>query len=214
MTFADPCTGARTTEYRSGADSPRGLDHGQSDGARVPPRWSGHRGRLVAPDESARSCKATPLWAVARRSRYVPLRFTSRDLRRASQEPHERGTGGDGAPGGARGWRDPLRTLRGPVPRAVQSRLARPALGRAPLRRRGCASRRSTSRCQTLSPVSAPKGLGLISDPTLRPAPPARRLMRTAGSETWLRVGISSVGKKSRFAKGTLESNASRVLGT
>src|SRR6476646_604541 len=94
VTFADPCTGARTTEYRSGADSPRGLDHGQSDGARVPPRWSGHRGRLVAPDESARSCKATPLWAVARRSRYVPLRFTSRDLRRASQEPHERGTGG------------------------------------------------------------------------------------------------------------------------
>ena len=104
MTFADPCTGARTTEYRSGADSPRGLDHGQSDGARVPPRWSGHRGRLVAPDESARSCKATPLWAVARRSRYVPLRFTSRDLRRASQEPHERGTGGDSKKSDGRGF--------------------------------------------------------------------------------------------------------------
>src|SRR5207342_1730333 len=102
VTFADPCTGARTTEYRSGADSPRGLDHGQSDGARVPPRLSRHRGRLVAPDESARSCKATPLSAVARRSRYVPLRFTSRDLRRASQEPHERGTGASsGGRGGA-----------------------------------------------------------------------------------------------------------------
>ena|SRR6478752_4114252 len=41
-----------------------------------------------------------------------------------------------------------------------------------------------------------PKGLGLISDPTLRPAPPASRLMRTAGSETWLRVGISSCRNK------------------
>ena len=87
-------TGARKKGHKSGADSPRGIDHGQSDGARVPPRWSGHRGRLVAPDESARSRKATLIWAVARRSRYVPLRFTSRDLRRASQEPHEKGTGG------------------------------------------------------------------------------------------------------------------------
>jgi hypothetical protein len=91
---ADPCTGARKTEHRSGADSPRGVDHGQSDGARVHPRWSGHRGRLVAPDESARSREVTLIWAVARRSRYVSLRFTSRDLRRASQEPHEEGTGG------------------------------------------------------------------------------------------------------------------------
>src|SRR5262245_24723544 len=90
---ADPCTGARKNGHRSGADSPQGIDHGQSDGARVPPRWSGHRGRLVAPDESARSRKATLIWAVARRSRYVPLRFTSRHLRRASQEPHEKGTG-------------------------------------------------------------------------------------------------------------------------
>ena len=114
MTFADPCTGARTTEYRSGADSPRGLDHGQSDGARVPPRWSGHRGRLVAPDELARSCKATPLWAVARRSRYVPLRFTSRDLRRASQEPHERGTGGGhrGKPNLSRGGQPAAKAIR------------------------------------------------------------------------------------------------------
>ena len=38
--------------------------------------------------------EVTPIWAVARRSRSVPLRFTSRDLRRASQEPHEKGTGG------------------------------------------------------------------------------------------------------------------------
>jgi hypothetical protein len=111
------------------------------------------------------------------------------------------GERGDGAPGGARGWRDPLRALRGPVPRAVQSRFARPALGRAPPRRRGCASRRSTSRSRTLCPVSAPKGLGLISDPTLRPVPPASRFMRAAGSGAWLEVGISSIGIKSRGAK-------------
>jgi hypothetical protein len=49
---------------------------------------------LVAPDESARSREVTLIWAVARRSRYVSLRFTSRDLRRASQEPNEKGTGG------------------------------------------------------------------------------------------------------------------------
>ena len=35
-TFADPCTGARKTDYASGADSPRGIDRGQSIGARVP----------------------------------------------------------------------------------------------------------------------------------------------------------------------------------
>ena len=37
-TFADPCTGARKADYTSGADSPRGIDRGQSVGARVPPR--------------------------------------------------------------------------------------------------------------------------------------------------------------------------------
>ena len=94
-TFADPCTGARKSTDGSGANSPRGIDHGQSGEAHVPPRWSGHRGRLVAPDESARFWKATPFRAVARVSRYVPLRFTSRDTRRASHDPHEKGTGGD-----------------------------------------------------------------------------------------------------------------------
>src|SRR6516225_2457407 len=93
-TFADPCTGARKSTDGSGANSPRGIDHGQSGEAHVPPRWSGHRGRLVAPDESARFWKATPFRAVARVSRYVPLRFTSRDTRRTSHEPHEKGTGG------------------------------------------------------------------------------------------------------------------------
>src|SRR6516165_8054964 len=93
-TFADPCTGARKSTDGSGANSPRGIDHGQSGEAHVPPRWSGHRGRLVAPDESARFWKATPFRAVARVSRYVPLRFTSRDTRRASHDPHEKGTGG------------------------------------------------------------------------------------------------------------------------
>src|SRR6516164_9453094 len=67
------------SRHKSGADSPRGIDHGQSDGARVPPRWSGHRGPLVAPDESARFRNATPDWRSGR-SRYVSLRFTSRDL--------------------------------------------------------------------------------------------------------------------------------------
>jgi hypothetical protein len=52
--------------HKSGADSPRGIDHGQSDGARVPPRWSDHRGPLVAPDESARFRKATPTCGVGR----------------------------------------------------------------------------------------------------------------------------------------------------
>src|SRR6516165_3320227 len=65
-TFADPCTGARKSTDGSGANSPRGIDHGQSGEAHVPPRWSGHRGRLVAPDESARFWKATPFRAVAR----------------------------------------------------------------------------------------------------------------------------------------------------
>ena len=101
-TFADPCTGARKSTDGSGANSPRGIDHGQSGEAHVPPRWSGHRGRLVAPDESARFWKATPFRAVARVSRYVPLRFTSRDTRRASHDPHEKGTGGGATPGIAR----------------------------------------------------------------------------------------------------------------
>ncbi len=45
--FADPCTGARK-RHRSGANSPRGIDHGQSDGARVPPgaRSTGGDGSL------------------------------------------------------------------------------------------------------------------------------------------------------------------------
>ena len=34
---ADPCTGARKAGYRAGADSPRGIDRGQSVRARVPP---------------------------------------------------------------------------------------------------------------------------------------------------------------------------------
>ena len=37
-TFAGPCTGARRARCASGADSPRGVDRGQSIGARVPPR--------------------------------------------------------------------------------------------------------------------------------------------------------------------------------
>ena len=127
-TFADPCTGARKSTDGSGANSPRGIDHGQSGEAHVPPRWSGHRGRLVAPDESARFWKATPFRAVARVSRYVPLRFTSRDTRRASHDPHEKGTGGNigvGSPG-----RSPLRQPHATGP-ASDARL--PALALPPL---------------------------------------------------------------------------------
>ena len=47
----------------------------------------------VAPDESARFAEATPIRAVARRSRYIPRRVTSRDRRRALQEPRDKGTG-------------------------------------------------------------------------------------------------------------------------
>src|SRR3954465_7805603 len=46
---------------------------------------------------------------------------------------------GNGAPGGARGLRGPLRALREPVPRADQGRFARPALGRAPPSAKGAA---------------------------------------------------------------------------
>ena len=92
--FADPCTGARKAVNGSGADSPRGIDHGQSAEARVPPRWSNHRGRLAALCESARFRKDTPFRAVARWSRFVPLRFTTRDQRRHHfKEPREKGTG-------------------------------------------------------------------------------------------------------------------------
>ena len=81
-------------ECASGADSPRGVDRGQSIGARVHPRCSRHRVITVAPDGLARFGKATPFRAVARRSHYVSLRFTSRDRRRPFPEPFERVQGG------------------------------------------------------------------------------------------------------------------------
>lgn len=37
-TSADPCTGARKARHGAGADSPRGIDYGQSGKARVPPQ--------------------------------------------------------------------------------------------------------------------------------------------------------------------------------
>ena len=74
-------------------DSPRGIDRGQFVGARVPPgdrvtgrdwllptNWLGlGRIRRLGPSPA---------------SRCVPLRFTSRDPRRAFPKPHEKGTGG------------------------------------------------------------------------------------------------------------------------
>ncbi len=101
MISADPCTGARKTEYRSGADSPRGIDHGQSDGARVPPRWSDHRGPLVAPDESARFWQATafgPSPAGHATFRYASLRATCVV---PPQEPREKGYRGPSEASGA-----------------------------------------------------------------------------------------------------------------
>jgi hypothetical protein len=77
--------------HRSGADSPLGINHGQSDGARVPPRWSSHRGRLVAPDESARSREATPSWAVARRSHSVSTLHFARPAACIPGTAHEKG---------------------------------------------------------------------------------------------------------------------------
>lgn len=55
-----------------------------------PTRWSGLRGRWVAPAEQARSRQATPFRAVAHESRDVPLRFTTRDPWRASEKQVER----------------------------------------------------------------------------------------------------------------------------
>src|SRR5262245_18430083 len=70
------------SEYRSGADSPRGLDHGQSDGARVPPpRWSGPQGaigssRRIAPVSRGYAVFGPPPGGHAT-FRYAPLRATA-----------------------------------------------------------------------------------------------------------------------------------------
>jgi hypothetical protein len=88
-TYADPCLD------RSGADSPRGIGRGQSVGARVPLRWSDHGGTSAAPDDRLGSERLPHFAPSPVVSRYVSLRFTSRDQRRhALQEPHEKGTGG------------------------------------------------------------------------------------------------------------------------
>ncbi len=56
-TSADPCTGARKARHRSGADSPRGIDYGQSGRAHVQFWRSTRRFRLAAPARPARSAK-------------------------------------------------------------------------------------------------------------------------------------------------------------
>jgi hypothetical protein len=76
------------------------------------------------------------------------------------------------------------RTWRGSVPRADQGRVATPALGRAPPSAKGAAPPGAPP-ADPGCPVSAPKGLGLISDPPSRPAPPARRLMSAACGRRW-----------------------------
>ena len=48
---------------------------------------------MAAPARPARIAKATLIWAAARKPHSVPLRFTARGLRRAFDEPAEKGTG-------------------------------------------------------------------------------------------------------------------------
>jgi hypothetical protein len=48
---------------------------------------------MVAPARPARFAKATLIWAAARKPHSVSLRFTARGLRRAFDEPQEKGTG-------------------------------------------------------------------------------------------------------------------------
>jgi hypothetical protein len=94
VTSADPCTGARKAGHRSGADSPRGIDHGQFDGARVPPRWSGPQGAI---GRSRRIGSVLEGYAALGRRPRVTLRFATLHFARPAagiQEPHERGTGG------------------------------------------------------------------------------------------------------------------------
>ena len=93
MTSADPCTGARKAGHRSGADSPRGIDHGQFDGARAPPRWSGPQGAI---GRSRRIGSVLEGYAALGRRPRVTLRFATLHFARPAagiQEPHERGTG-------------------------------------------------------------------------------------------------------------------------
>src|SRR6185437_10492384 len=97
VTPADPCTGARNARHRSGANSPRGIDHGQSAGAHVLSRWSRPRGALGCSRRIGSVPKSYADQAPGRRSRSVSLRFTPRDLRPTFQEPHPKGTGSEGA---------------------------------------------------------------------------------------------------------------------
>ena len=91
-----PHPAATVADFLTAVLTPRGRsDHDPSAEAHVPPswsghRWSGHRGRWVAPAEQARSRYATPFRAVAHGSCDVPLRFTTRDPWRASDEQVER----------------------------------------------------------------------------------------------------------------------------
>jgi hypothetical protein len=99
---------------------------------------------------------------------------------------------------GARGWRGPLRALRGPVPRADQGRVATPALGRAPLRRKGLRLPALHQPIPDSSPAPARRVVGLISDP------PSGPLGRQTPHEGGWRRSVSmdrnniSLGKKSR----------------
>ena len=110
MTSADPCTGARKAGHRSGADSPRGIDHGQFDGARVPPRWSEPQGAI---GRSRRIGSVLEGYAALGRRPRVTLRFATLHFARPAagiQEPHERGTGGRVV--GGETWKLAIKALR------------------------------------------------------------------------------------------------------
>src|SRR5690606_30769088 len=84
--IVDPCTGARIMSCRSGADFPRGVDRGQSVGARVPPWWSRHKGAFGRSQRIGSVQERYALQAVARSSNSVSLRSTSCELRRTFQD--------------------------------------------------------------------------------------------------------------------------------
>jgi hypothetical protein len=67
-----------------------------------------------------------------------------------------------------------------------------------PLRRKGLRLPALHQPTPDSLPGIGPEGVGLISDPTLRPAPPASRFMRAAGGSAWRHgIGIISLGIKS-----------------
>ena len=89
-TFVDPCTGARAAQSASGANSPRDVDRGQSPGHKSPPGGRTTGGNRSLPKDWLGFRTTRHFFAPRRRSRYVPLRYTSRERRRAVRKPQEK----------------------------------------------------------------------------------------------------------------------------